>query len=114
MREKRKIIVDKLTIIHGHEFGKGGGLWLANTARYVRLKANGCVMVGHWHKSSSDSAVTIDGQMHTVWSTGCLCDLTPDYARINQWNHGFAVVEWSEKGGFGVQNYRIRNGKVHS
>jgi hypothetical protein len=42
-----------------------------------------------------------------VWSTGCLCDLTPQYARVNRWNHGMAFVEVANDGSFNVSNFRI-------
>jgi hypothetical protein len=49
------------------------------------------------------------------WSTGCLCDLTPDYSRVNRWNHGFAVVEVDEAGSFNVDNLRIsKKGEIRS
>ena len=50
--------------------------------------------------------------MITTWSTGCLCDLTPEYARLNRWNHGAAHVEISNGGDFHVTNFRIREGQL--
>jgi hypothetical protein len=48
------------------------------------------------------------------WSTGCLCDLTPEYARINRWNHGAAIVTVFDDGEYEVHNFRIAHGKVRS
>lgn len=36
-----------------------------------------------------------------------MCDLAPDYARLNKWNHGFALVEVRDDGEFDVENLRI-------
>lgn len=49
------------------------------------------------------------------WSTGCLCDLRPEYARINKWNHGFAAVTVHDDGSFDVSNQRVTaDGRVRS
>jgi hypothetical protein len=49
------------------------------------------------------------------WSTGCLCDLTPEYARVNRWNWGFATVTVDTAGSFDVDNYRISaKGEIRS
>lgn len=48
----------------------------------------------------------------TTWSTGCLCGMHPEYARINDWNHGFAFVKVAENGNYKVANLRIYNGEV--
>jgi hypothetical protein len=49
------------------------------------------------------------------WSTGCLCDLRPEYARYAKWNHGHAVVNVEPDGQFQVQNFRITaEGKVRT
>ena len=39
-------------------------------------------------------------------------DMNPDYAIINNWNHGFAVIEYEDNGDFTVFNKKIINGKV--
>ena len=36
-----------------------------------------------------------------------LCDLTPEYARINRWNWGFAVATVHDDRQFDVENLRI-------
>jgi hypothetical protein len=49
------------------------------------------------------------------WSTGCLCDLRPEYAKFNKWNWGFAVATVHERGQFDVNNYRVMSdGSVRS
>jgi hypothetical protein len=46
------------------------------------------------------------------WSTGCLADLRPEYARLNKYNWGFAAVDVHADGSFDVQNMRITKGGV--
>jgi hypothetical protein len=52
------------------------------------------------------------GKLITTWSTGCLCNLNPDYMVLNKWNHGFAFVEVGSNGDFTVKNHRIYKGRV--
>ena len=41
-----------------------------------------------------------------------MCDLHPDYARINNWNTGFGIVTKDDDGKFEFENHKIINGKV--
>jgi hypothetical protein len=51
--------------------------------------------------------------MITCWSIGCLCGLHPEYAPLNKWVHGFAIVHGeSEDGYFEVENKRIVEGRI--
>jgi len=43
---------------------------------------------------------------------GCLCDLHPEYARINNWNHGIGRVETNEAGDFVVINFPLIANKM--
>jgi hypothetical protein len=47
------------------------------------------------------------------YSTGCLCQLTPRYARVNRWNHGFATLEAEKGGDWDIRNLKIIKGKVY-
>jgi predicted phosphodiesterase len=107
---KRIIECSGLLILHGHEFF-GSPSQAVNPARGLFLKTYTSSMIGHLHKSSEHTEYTLDGKIKTTWSTGCLCYLTPEYARINKWNHGAAIVSF-EDGNYNVRNFRIYNGKV--
>lgn len=109
--EKRPILLGKLPVIHGHEYPTPV-LGPVNAARGLFLRTKGCALTGHHHQSSEHSETTIDGSLITTWSTGCLCDLHPAYARFNKWNHGGSVVTATPSGNFQVYNFRIRDGKV--
>lgn len=107
--EKRVIYAGKLPIVHGHEiYGSG----TVNPARTLFLKTKESAIKGHSHITSENNGKTLSDSIITTWSTGCLCDLHPEYARINEWNQGFAFVKVSENGNYRVSNKRIYNGEV--
>jgi predicted phosphodiesterase len=111
--DKRPIMAGKLPLLHGHE--KGNGFTApVNQARGAFLRLNHTVLEGHGHRTSAHCEPDMFGREVFCWSTGCLCGLHPEYARLNKWNHGFAAVEIAADGQFNVQNYRITNGKVRS
>ena len=102
--------LQSLNIIHGHEFS-GGFFSPVNIARGLFLKANATAIQGHNHQTSENSITTINGDLITTWSTGCLCELHPAYMPFNKWNWGFAYIE-QNKDTFEVLNKKIRKGKV--
>jgi predicted phosphodiesterase len=110
VKNKRIIKAGHLNILHGHEFAKGF-IAPVNVARgfYLRSKAN--VIAGHHHRTSEHFEQDLNGKLIGAWSTGCLCELNPYYQPINNWNHGFAVVE-IDGDEFRVHNKKIIKGKV--
>lgn len=101
----------KLPVIHGHELPKGGGV---NPARWLWLKLDETAMCGHFHKTSENIESTgLQKKLTNNWSLGCLCDLAPDYAITNRWNHGFATVEISSNDDYHVSNHKIIDGRVY-
>jgi predicted phosphodiesterase len=111
--DQRPIMVGKLPILHGHEKGKGISAPV-NQARGAFLRLHHTVLEGHGHRTSGHCEPDMFGSEVFCWSTGCLCDLHPEYARINKFNHGFASVYVHADGQFDVRNFRITNGKVRS
>jgi hypothetical protein len=109
VKGKRVIKAGKLNIIHGHEFN--GVSSPVNPARGYALKAKTSVMAGHLHQTSEHIESDMNGKVSGAWSTGALCDLHPDYAPLNKWNHGFAWVE-VDGDDFEVHNHKIINGKI--
>lgn len=110
IKDKRIAKVGHLNIIHGHEFGSGGGV---NPSRSMFLKGNECCLVGHYHRTSEYSDVTMNDKLIACWSTGCLCDLKPDWMPLNKWNLGFAYIERKGDMGFTVTNKKIINYKIY-
>lgn len=111
---ERKILkVGKLHLVHGHEFGKSV-FSPVNPARGLYLRGKENALCAHWHVTSEHTETSMGGKVIGCWSLGCLCDLHPDYAPINKWNHGAAIVEnLGADGGFKVDNFRIIDGKVY-
>lgn len=110
--DQRPIMLGKLPVLHGHELGKSI-FSPVNPARGAFLRTHHTVLVGHSHQTSGHADTDMFHSETFVWSTGCLCDLTPEYARVNRWNHGFCWVDISKDGSFSVSNRRInKQGEV--
>jgi predicted phosphodiesterase len=109
--DQRPIMAGELPILHGHELGKSI-FSPVNPARGAFLRTHHTVMVSHSHQTSSHCDPNMFHDETFVWSTGCLCDLTPEYARVNRWNHGFAIVDVAQNGEVDVTNLRISKGRV--
>jgi predicted phosphodiesterase len=107
--DKRVIRLGKLHIVHGHEYQGGGGV---NPARWLFLRAGNVALCGHFHRVSEHHERDISGASKASWSTGCACFISPQYAPLNNWGHGFAFVDVDELGGFAVENKRVFNGKI--
>ena len=103
---------DYLHILHGHELRKVP--YLANPAKWLFNKVVACAMCGHWHMTNQYNKNTADDKLLATWTTGCMCDLHPDYNPFgNEWNWGFAVLWLDKDGSFEIENRRIlKNGKV--
>ena len=111
---KQKAVFGKhLNVLHGHEFGHSM-FSPVNPARGLFLRAKTNVIAGHNHQTSSHHENDLKGKPTATFSTGCLCDLQPDYRPFGytKWNHGAAIVELDEDGDFSVQNFRVMKGKV--
>jgi predicted phosphodiesterase len=111
------ILIDKYTvikagnlnIIHGHEYKGAGGVY---PAKYIYSKSKVNTICGHYHRSSTYIDKNMNGEYNGGFSTGCLCELSPDYMPYNEWVHGFAVVTMKPGGNFSVQNLTIDNGEI--
>jgi predicted phosphodiesterase len=120
LNEERVIMLDdktlvkagKLSITHGHHVFKGV-FSPVNPARGAFLRAKQSVIVGHLHRSSYHPEVDLDGKVIGCWSTGCLCELKPDYSPlVSNSQHGFAHILVEGNGDYTVKNYQIINGKI--
>lgn len=108
--DKRIIHAEGLNIIHGHEFASGF-FSPVNVARGLFLRGKTSAIQGHNHQSSEHTESDMNGKITTTWSTGCLCELHPEYMPINKWNIGFAMIDMVDND-FEVRNKRIYKGKV--
>lgn len=110
IKDKRIIQFGSLNIIHGHEYASGI-FQSVNVARGLFLKSKVSSLQGHAHQVSEHTETDMNGKMTTTWSVGCLCDLHPDYAKLNKWSQGFAIAERNNDK-FTVKNYRIHKGVI--
>jgi predicted phosphodiesterase len=102
----------KLFIHHGHIFFRGFSAPV-NSARGLFMKTKQSTICGHTHKISEHSEVSLDGSLITCWSTGSLCDLSPDYSAFaNNYSHGFAHIKTDDLGNYSVKNFRILKGRI--
>jgi predicted phosphodiesterase len=80
-----------IAVLHGHELPmKSGGI---NPARAARLKINRPLIIGHFHRQSKDAGMILGKPYYYAYSSGCLCDLSPSYMPINDWVHGFILID---------------------
>jgi predicted phosphodiesterase len=110
--ENRPVRLGDLNVIHGHEY-KFAISNPVNAARGLFLRAKSYALCGHFHQSSYHTEKTLEQRIVATWSTGCLCDMHPDYSPLNNWAHGFAIVTINRAGKFEVQNRCIRGGKIY-
>jgi predicted phosphodiesterase len=107
------IRLGNLPIYHGHELPQGMSSPV-NPARGIWMRVQESLICGHWHRTSEHTESTgLNKRLSSCWSTGCLCDLSPDYAIVNRWNHGFVWVETQICGNYEVSNHKIINGRVY-
>jgi predicted phosphodiesterase len=113
VEDQRPVMAGLLPIFHGHELPKG----LTNPVNQARgafLRTNASTLTGHGHQSSMQSHPSWDKKEAFSWSQGCLCDMHPEYARINKWDHSFAWIDVAKDGQYSVsipritQDYTIR------
>jgi predicted phosphodiesterase len=110
---REMIKIGKLIVLHGHELGESV-FSPVNPARGMFLKAKASILFGHNHQVSHHSESNLHSEQVGVWSTGCLCELTPEYRPYGytKWSHGFACVDVNEDGTFHVNNMKIVKGKI--
>jgi predicted phosphodiesterase len=102
--------IGKLAVTHGHLLIRGI-FAPVSAARGAFLRAKSSVIISHVHKVSTHSETTINNKPIICYSTGCLCELNPDYNPFgNNFSHGFAHVKVGEAGKFSVRNLQIIDG----
>lgn len=112
INDKTIVKAGKLSIHHGHLFFRGF-MAPVNSARGLFLKAKVSMIVGHTHKESSHTETTLNGDLITCWSTGCLCEVSPDYSPYaNNYCLGFAHIRVHDNKDYSVSNMRIYKGKI--
>jgi len=105
LEPKQKIELHAFTLLHGHEMR--GSYSPVSPARWAFLKMKACGAIGHFHATSECTKQSINRQLISTWSFGCLCDLEPDYNPYgNDWNWGCARIDYD---GY---DWEIRNRRI--
>lgn len=105
---RRGMELGRLSIYHGHEMRASG----MNAARSLSVKLMDNVLIGHLHRPQSLQRPRLKGDVIGSWVSGCLCNLRPFYAPINEWQHGFNVVRVQKDGFFTLDSKLICGGAV--
>lgn len=108
---RTNILFGDVLIEHGDKIPGAGGVVPARTA-LMRFKRN--ILVNHFHKTSTSTQRIFDVEKEVVirgYSLGCLCELSPEYLEVNEWNHGFAILTRTGDQ-VAVANYKIENGVI--
>ena len=101
------LMAGKLPLTHGHMIVRGI-FSPVNPARGVYMKIKSSMLIGHCHTTSEHSESILNHELITTYSTGCLCELAPNYDPFNtKHNQGFAMIEINENGNYRVHNKRI-------
>ena len=102
--DQRMVIAGDMVILHGHEMHGSGGQNPAQ-AFYRKMRHSG--MAGHNHKTSEFLQRNTMGDWIKCYSTGCMCELSPEFSRINNWNQGYGFIELHEDGTTTVTNKEL-------
>lgn len=105
---RRGIELGRLSIYHGHEMRASG----MNAARQLSMRLMDNVLIGHLHRPQSLQRPRLKGDVIGSWVSGCLCNLRPFYAPLNEWQHGFNMVRVHSDGMFQLENRLISQGQV--
>lgn len=110
LEHKSKVYFGKLLVEHGDKMSGSGGV---NPAKTLLDRFKRSAICGHFHRTNQFNGKIYDGDIMMAWSTGCLCELEPEYMEVNQHNHGAAIVEIFKDGKYRVDNFQIIDGRVY-
>jgi hypothetical protein len=112
IEDHRLVKFGKLNVSHGHHVVKGI-FAPVNSARGAYMKAKASILIGHTHSVSTHTEKTINGEIISCWSMGCMCELQSDYDPLNaKASHGFAHITIERNGYYHVDNKMIFKGKL--
>jgi predicted phosphodiesterase len=78
-----------LKVLHGHEVA---GTLAVYPARGLQLATQCPAICGHSHRSSFFISRNIERKIVQSWTSGCLCNLQPNFSVNNNWVHGIVLV----------------------
>jgi len=102
--------IGKLWHLHGSERKGSFNIEYITNVFWKYIHDN--FIIAHFHRTQEKIFKSITGKIYVGTAIGCLCQLQMDYAKLNNWNHGFAIVKYDDKGNFRIENKQIFNGEV--
>jgi len=103
--------IGKLWHLHGHE--RSGGSYAPEYITNVMWKyIHDHFIVGHFHRAQDKTFKRIDGKNYWGGAVGYLAKEL-DYARLNNWTQGFAVIRYNQDGSFKAELRRIVDGEIY-
>jgi len=103
--------IGKLWHLHGHE--KGAGSYNPEYITNVMMQyIYDHYMVWHYHRSQDKTFKRIADRYWQACSVGHLAG-EMDYALMNKWQQGFAIVRYMADGEFSIDNKKIIRGVVY-
>lgn len=102
------IMLGNLEVTHGKYARKTPG----GSVKGHFEKSASSVLIGHVHRLNTNRYTNGWG-VHTTIENGCLCLVSPEYSRVNDWQQGFSVVRHSERtGDFIIEQHNIIKGRL--
>jgi len=111
--ETQFIKIGHLYHLHGHEKPRGGNPQYITNVLWKYIHAN--FVVGHFHRSENRVFSHIE---KTKRYMGCAVGWlalpeAAEYSRLNNWNQGFAIVQYDSVGNFKIDNRRVVSGEIY-
>jgi len=102
--------IGKLWHLHGHErAGRSGNPEYITNVMWKFVHDN--FIVGHYHRSQEKVFKSIDGTLYWGGVVGHLAT-TLEYAKLNNWTQGFAIVKYDSSGNFVADLKTVHGGQV--
>jgi len=97
--------------LHGHE--RKGGYAVINVCKIMLDRVMDNFVTFHFHTTQEYIKKRIDNSIIGGYAVGHLAkDEAFAYNPLNNWNQGFAVIEYDSNGEFTMHNKKICNGKI--
>ena len=99
--------------LHGDEFPSKGGVQKVCSKAWQYVHDH--FIMGHFHRTDRETKVHIDkNKLFNLNSVGWLGSKeAANYAPLNLYNQGFAIVRYSANGVFRVENKTVLNGEIY-
>lgn len=111
--DKQIIKAGKLNLMHAHELGRTMfNSVIVSPAKWLYDKTTANSACADFHRTSNYNKGNIDHDFIGTWTIGCMCNKSPEFLPVNQWNWGFAITEFENNGIFHFDNKTIDKGKV--